>query len=150
MIASAASNSAAPSQRWARRRDYRRAGDHLGRIGAFDAGGLQRVPRQIKPAHRGVLVEVAQNIGELQRAAEMMRERKARIALHAEHAHRQPPDRAGDAVAIKIERRPVRRADVRNHVHFHAVDDGDEVVALQVESAHRARKAVQRGRRRAA
>ena len=60
----------------------------------------------------GVLVDVAQDVGELQRAAEMMRERDAVLLVHAEHADRQPPDRARDAIAIKIERRPVRRADV--------------------------------------
>ena len=82
---------------------------------------------------RGILVEVAQDVGELQRAAEMMGERQAGIGLHAEHAHRQPPDRAGDAVAIKIERRAVGRADIGDHVHLHAVDDGDEILALEIE-----------------
>ena len=60
----------------------------------------------------GVLVEVAQDIGQLQRAAEMMRERQARLLLHAENAHAEPADRAGDAVAIKIEGRQIGRADV--------------------------------------
>ena len=108
-----------------------------------DAGRLQRLARQIEPAERGVLVEVAQDVGELQRAAEMMRERDAGVVLHAEHAHRKPADRAGDAVAIKIERRPVGRADVGDDVHLHAVDDGEEILALQVERAHRLRQARQ-------
>ena len=89
---------------------------------------------------RGVLVEVAQNVGELQRAAEMMRERHAVVALHAEHAHRQPPDRARDAVAVEIERGPVRRADVGDDVHLHAVDHGEEILALEIEVAHRLRE----------
>ncbi len=46
---------------------------------AVDARRQQVLARQIKPAHRGVLVEVAQDIGELQRAAEMMGERRARL-----------------------------------------------------------------------
>ena len=46
-----------------------------------DAGCLQGFARQIEPAERSVLVEVAQNVGELQRAAEMMRERNAGVML---------------------------------------------------------------------
>ena len=37
----------------------------------------QRLARQIEPADAGVLVDVAQDVGELQRAAEMMRQRDA-------------------------------------------------------------------------
>ena len=39
---------------------------------------LQRLARQIEPPERRILVEVAQDVGELQRAAEMMGERDAR------------------------------------------------------------------------
>ena len=90
---------------------------------------------------RGVLIEIAQDIGQLQRAAEMMRKRKPVFALHAENAHRKPPDRAGDAVAIKIERRVVRRADVGDDIHFHAVDDGEKSSRSQIEVAHRVARA---------
>ena len=98
------------------------------RVGGGDAAVVQCIPRQIEPAQRRVLVEVAQDIGELQRAAKMMGEREAVIVLHAEDTHRQPPDRAGDAVAIKVERGTVGRADVGDDIHFHAVDDGEEVL----------------------
>ena len=47
---------------------------HGGRLGAEDAGGLQRLARQIEPPDRRVLVDVAQDVGELQRAAEMIGE----------------------------------------------------------------------------
>ena len=86
--------------------------------------------RQIEPAEAGVLVDVAQDVGQLQRAAEMMREQDAVVLGQAEHPHRQPPDGAGDAVAIEIERCQVGRADVLRHVHLHAVDDGEEILAL--------------------
>ena len=82
-----------------------------------DAGLAQLLLRQIEPADPGVLVDVAQNVGELQRAAEMMRERNAVLLAHAEHPDRQPPDRARDAVAVKVERRPVRRADILGGIH---------------------------------
>ena len=52
---------------------------------------------------------------------------------HAEHAHAQPPDRAGNAVAVKIERRECRRLDIGDDVHLHAVDDGEKILALQIE-----------------
>ncbi len=72
-----------------------------------------------------------------------MRERDAGRLLHAEDAHRQAADRARDAVAIGVEHRVVGRADVGDHVHLHAVDDGVEILALQAEFAHRPRQALQ-------
>ena len=103
------------------------------RIGRRDAGGIERLARQIEPAEAGVLVDVAQDIGQLQRAAEMMRQRDAVLLAHAEHAHRQAADRRGDAVAIEIELIEARRADVLDRVHLHAVDDGEEVLLAQAE-----------------
>ena len=98
---------------------------------------------QIKAAERRVLVEIAQDIGELQRAAEMMRKRDAVLLLHAEHPHRQPPDRARDAVAIAIEGLLVGRADVGDDIHLHAVDDVVEILPPESEFAHRAGEARQ-------
>ena len=110
----------------------------------------QSFPRQIEASQRSVLVEVAQNVGKLERAAEVMSERETGFLLHAEHAHRKTTDRAGDAVAIEIERGPVRCADVGDHIHLHAIDDGDEILALQVECADRLRQAAELRRRCAA
>ena len=73
----------------------------------------------------------------MQRAAEMMREQDAVGLAKTEHPHRQPPDRAGDAVAIQVERRQIRRPDVLRHVHFHAVDDGQKILALETKSLER-------------
>ena len=42
--------------------------------------------RQIEAAHLGVLVEVAQDVGELQRPAELVRQLDAGLFLHAEDA----------------------------------------------------------------
>ena len=102
--------------------------------------------RQIEPADRRILVEVAQDVGELQRAAEMMRERDAFLRRHAENPHAEAPDRARDAVAIKIERREIGRPDVGVDIHLHAVDDVEEIGALQIEGARRDNEA---GRKRA-
>ena len=65
-----------------------RMGEHGARIGADDSGIAQRLARQIEPAHCCVFVEVAQDIGQLQSAAKMVRERKSGLARHAEYAHR--------------------------------------------------------------
>ena len=73
----------------------------------------------------------------------MIGEDDAGLLLHAEDAHREPPDRAGDAVAIKIERLPVRRVDIATHVHFHAGDDG-KVSALHGNDQEPLRQPVRR------
>ena len=128
----------------------RRMRQNLARIGRGDAVGSQCFARQIKTAEGGILVEVAQNVGELERQPQMVRELKPRVMRHAEHAHRETSDRTRDAVAVKVERRAVGGTDVGDHVHLHAVDDGEEVLALQIESAHGSRQTGERRRCRAA
>ena len=83
------------------------------------------------------------------RAAEMIGEVDAVFLRHAENAHAQPADRARHPVAIKIERGEIGRADIAAHVHLHAVDDGQEILAPQAEGAHRLRQARKLCRRRA-
>ena len=68
----------APDHDIAGRADARIEGHGLpGRSDSMPAR-LQRLARQIEPPDGGVLVDVAQDIGELQGAAEMMRERARR------------------------------------------------------------------------
>src|SRR6185312_982054 len=43
------------------------------RIGNLNTGLMQSLPRQIQPPNAGILVDVAQDVRELQRAAEMVR-----------------------------------------------------------------------------
>ena len=99
------------------------------------------LPRQIEPADIRVLVDIAQDIGQLQRASEMMRQLDPGVVRHAEDPHRQTADRARDPVAIQIERCEVGRADVGHDIHFHAVDDGEEILAPEAEIADRPQKA---------
>ena len=73
----------------------------------------------------------------MQRAAEVMRQQDAVILGQTEYPHRQPSDRAGHAVAIQIERGQVRRADILRNVHLHAVDDSQEILALEAELPNR-------------
>ncbi len=119
------------------------------------ARAQQRFGRQVHTAQIRVFVDIAQDIGQLQRAAEVMRQRYACIKLHAEHAHGKAPYRTGHAVAIKIQRGVVRRADIGVHVHGHAIDDGEEILLQQPEAldlggqparGHRRRAGIARGK----
>src|SRR5581483_7592150 len=67
-----------------------------------------------------------------------MRQRQPVVFAESEYAHREAADRAGDAIAIKVERRPIRGTDVLRAIHFHAVDDGEEIVLAQRKLRHRA------------
>ena len=64
----------------------------------------------------------------------MVRQRDAVRLVHAEDAHRQPADCACDPIAIGVERRLIGCANVGDHVHFHAVDDGMEILAPEPNS----------------
>ena len=69
-----------------------------------------------------------------------MREQDAVVLRQTEHPHRQPSDRAGDAVAIQIQRCKVGRPDILRHIHFHAIDDGQEILALEIKSLEPTRR----------
>ena len=92
----------------------------------------QRLARQIEPADAGVLVDVAQDVGELQRAAEMMRERRCRRRRPCRRRAptavrpRSPRGRNRDRACASV-----GRADVGDDIHLHAVDDGEEILALR-------------------
>ena len=75
-------------------RRQRRMAQHLQRLGRADAVPIEKLARQIQPAAPRVLVEVAQDIGQLQGAAERIGDRVRVGARIAEHMHRQMPDRA--------------------------------------------------------
>ena len=98
---------------------------------------VENLARQVQPAAPRVLVEVAQDVGQLQRAAERIGDSVRVGARIAEHMHRQMSDRAGDARAVQVERRHVRSADVLGCVHLHAVDNGVEVLAAQAVTRDR-------------
>ena len=113
----------------------RRMREHGGRIGGCDAGFVQELLRQIKPADPRVLIQVAQDVGQLQRATQMLGKQLAVAVGNPEHARREPPHRACHAVAIKIQLHKGRCLDAFPDIHLHAVDDGPEVVAVEIELA---------------
>src|SRR5215831_4804684 len=99
----------------------------------------------VMPASRRVFAEVAQDIGELQSPPQMVSERNAVLFFHSEDAHRQATDGARDSIAIHVERRVVGRADILDHVHFHPIDDGVEILAAESKIAHRREQAARAG-----
>src|SRR5271169_2992447 len=105
--------------------------------------------RQIEPADLRILIEVAQDVGQLQRAAEVMRKQDSIVPRETEYPHRQASDGAGHAITVEIERGEVRRADILRYIHFHTVDDREEILALQVEFLDRW-NIIQQSRRRPA
>ena len=103
------------------------------RLAAGDPGVAQEFARKVEPSDRSVLVEVAQDVGELQRTAEVMRKLQAVGFPDPENAHGKPADRARHAIAIKIEPGQVGCADVPGCIHLHTVDDRQEVFLAQPE-----------------
>ena len=75
----------------------------------------------------------------------MVRQRNAVVFLHPEDADRQPSDGACNPIAVGVERRLVRRANIADHVHFHSVDDGMEILAPEPEIAHRSGQGLRAG-----
>ena len=73
----------------------------------------------------------------------------AGLGLHPEYPHRQTARRAGDAVAVEVERGFVGRADVGGGVHRHAVDHRVKIFALQMKRVDVPRQRAQRRARRA-
>ena len=115
-----------------------------GRRRRRDAVVMEQVARQIDPPDPGILVDIAGDVGELQRPSEMMGDGLAVRARLAEDRDAEAADGRGDAVAIEIEGGAVRGDDRAFGIHLHAVDDGQEVGPVEAEGLDRRRP--ERGR----
>ena len=104
---------------------------HGTRLGVVDAGRGERLARKIDTADRSVLVEVTQDVGQLQRSPQVVRQRPPLRRRHFKNPHRKATDRTGDAVTVQVQRGPVRSPDIAFGIHQHAVDDSVEVLLLQ-------------------
>src|SRR5579859_3221261 len=89
--------------RQARRSECRMA-QHLARKSAFNASLVQSFFGEVETSKPRIFVEIAQNIGELQSAAEMMRQRHAVVFDDAKNPIGKPAHCARDTIAIMIER----------------------------------------------
>ena len=99
--------------------------------------------RQVEPSDQSVLVEIAQNIGELQGAAQMMRKTNAFRLGHPKSAGGQAADRARHPVAIKIERRKIGRPDIGLDIHLHSIDHGAKILLPEAEGLNGLAKTAQ-------
>ena len=111
--------------------------DGVRRFVDCDRRPIQEFAGKIEASQFGVFVEIAQNVCQLQRASEMVRQRKAGHFFHSEDFYRKATDGACYAVAIAIERRQVGRDHRATRIHFHSVDDGEEIPLAQTVVAHR-------------
>ena len=102
--------------------------DGLPRLVGLNARISQRFARKVETADGGVFVEIAQNVRQLQRAAEVEGEREAGLFIHAEDLDREAANGAGHMIAIKIKGGEIGGADVLGDVHLHAVDHGEEIL----------------------
>ena len=109
-------------------------GEHGAGRALGDAVFVQKLARQIQPAARRVLGQIAQDVGELQGAAQGVGHAVGLVLGRAEYARRNPAHGAGDPVAVEVQFFQRRRVDVGFRVHFHAGDDGDEIGAAQIVS----------------
>src|SRR5215470_7894392 len=66
----------------------------------------------------------------------MMRKLETSALFHAENLDRHAPDRARDAVAILVELRKIGRTDVLDDIHFHAVDEVQQIRFPQTVTAN--------------
>jgi hypothetical protein len=77
----------ARSERRAHARQRRIVGDLHG-VGHRDTFARQQFMRQVATVDAGVFVDIAQDVGQLQRAAQVVREQPAGLLLHPEYPHR--------------------------------------------------------------
>ena len=84
-----------------------RVAKHLFNVLLFYAGVGQSLVGEVESSHAGILVEIPENVGHLQSAAEMVREFDPLFVVDPENPHREPADSRSDAIAIKFERLPI-------------------------------------------
>jgi|SRR6516164_7154928 len=92
--------------------------------------------RQVQPVPAGIFCEVAKDVSELPGSTEFRGDTLTGLGLLAEDPHREPADRDGGALAVQIQFLEARRAKVGTGIHFHTVDNGEEIAALQALQMH--------------
>ena len=124
-----------------------RVGDDAGGGAIRDAGLGQQVERDIDPLAQGVLVHVAQDVGELEGMAECQAE--ALGLRRAEDADRHGADAAGDPAAIEVELGLGRQPDAVAGIGLHPRDHGLAFRQRHAIGRRAPRPARARGRSRA-
>ena len=123
-------------------------GQDPARLRRSDAMGLEQLTRQIEPADGGILHQIPEDVGQLERGAEFDREFLGPAAGAAERPNRQQPHRARHPPAVKLEVRHGGSDDSNTDIHFHAVDNGMEIGTPKRVLADRADQRARRRKRR--
>ena len=82
-------------------------------------------------------IEVAQDVGQLEGAAQRGGRAASPAPAAMPKARDQPPDRAGHPIAVRVGRLGIGRTDVGGDVHRHAVDHRQEIRLPQAEVMNR-------------
>jgi len=96
---------------------------------------LKHFAGQVETMSPGIFGEGAKDVGELQRAAELCCNALPGWCPLPENTHREPTDGHCHALAIEIELREARRANVAR-IHFHTVGNGQKIRTLQAILAY--------------
>src|SRR5512137_1370235 len=100
-----------------------------GWIGRPNTMFIEEFAWQIEAAALCVLLEIAQDVGELEGAAFGEGQLARGVTRIAERAHRQEAYGTGDPRAIELELRQGWRAEILDRIHFHAVNDREKIFA---------------------
>ena len=92
---------------------------------------FEQFTRQVNTANACILIDVAQNVGNLQCAARVMGNSDTVIRWIAENAHAQSADRARYPVHVQIKCFHGRGYDRIARIHFHPCNDIEKVIAAQ-------------------
>src|SRR6516165_10379580 len=92
---------------------------------------VQHLARQVQPVSPCIFGEIAKYAGELQCPAEFCGNALARWRPLAKDPHRDPAGGDCHPLAIAVQLCEAGRPNVGLRVHFHAVDDSEEIVTLQ-------------------
>src|ERR1700730_16057587 len=108
-----------------------------GRVGTRDPMLVENFAGQIKPLPSGVLVEIAQDVGQLQCPAKRFRDQMSGTASIAKDMHREMADGARDTGTIKVEHREIRGPNVFPGIHLHPVDNRQKIMSAQAIAQRR-------------
>src|SRR5207237_7948564 len=106
-------------------------------LGASNPVLLEDFARQVEPPSRGVLGEVAQDIGQLQRPSKRIRNPMGGVAGIAEYVNREMADCACDPCTIEIQACEIGSPNVFPSIHFHAGEDRKEIFFAKLKASCR-------------
>src|SRR5947209_10900929 len=105
---------------------------HRRGLGTSNSVPIEDFARQIQTVSSGVLCEVPQDVGQLQRAAQRFCDGMSGVAGIAEYMNREMTDRARNARAVEVQGRQIGGSEVFASVHLHAGKDLKKVFPAEL------------------